>query len=114
MDQKKKVFSSPARAYRKSSSLASALIPVPWAEPASQVKPTSIALRPGRSGNGHGRGLQYAVAPTWGDGHHTGFYTFTTLREMCPCDECTAERAATGRPSLGSAAHASHEVGGTR
>ena len=57
---------------------------------------------------------QYAVAPTWGDGHHTGFYTFTTLRAMCPCDECTASRVAAGTPTLGSASHASHEVGGTR
>ena len=23
----------------------------------------------------------YAVAPTWADGHHTGFYTFGRLRE---------------------------------
>jgi len=22
----------------------------------------------------------YAIAPTWGDGHDTGFYTFDTLR----------------------------------
>ena len=40
---------------------------------------------------------QYAVAPTWGDGHHTGFYTFTALREMCPCAECTGKRI--GRPA---------------
>src|SRR6478672_12056324 len=29
---------------------------------------------------------QYAVAPTWGDGHHTGYYTFAMLREQCPCE----------------------------
>jgi DUF971 family protein len=40
----------------------------------------------------------YAVAPTWGDGHHTGFYTFTSLRTHCPCPECTAARAAAGHP----------------
>ena len=57
---------------------------------------------------------QYAVAPTWGDGHHTGFYTFTSLREMCPCAQCTADRAATGTPTLGAANHAGHETGGTR
>jgi DUF971 family protein len=56
---------------------------------------------------------QYAVAPTWGDGHHTGFYTFTTLREMCPCAECTASRLADGRPTLGTAGHASHDPGGS-
>ncbi len=35
---------------------------------------------------------QYAVAPTWGDGHQTGYYTFDALREHCPCPECTARR----------------------
>ncbi len=39
---------------------------------------------------------QYALQPTWGDGHHTGFYTFTRLREDCPCPEDTAQRAAAG------------------
>ena len=36
----------------------------------------------------------YAIAPTWGDGHHTGYYTFTLLRDRCPCPECAARRAA--------------------
>jgi DUF971 family protein len=36
----------------------------------------------------------YAVAPTWGDGHHTGYYPFSLLRERCPCAECSAGRAA--------------------
>lgn len=34
----------------------------------------------------------YAVAPTWGDGHATGFYTFALLRERCPCPACAAAR----------------------
>jgi DUF971 family protein len=34
----------------------------------------------------------YAIAPTWGDGHHTGYYTFTMLRDRCPCETCTARR----------------------
>ena len=38
---------------------------------------------------------QYAVAPTWGDGHGTGFYTFGMLRERCPCLECHRRRGAT-------------------
>ena len=46
---------------------------------------------------------QYAVAPTWADGHHTGFYTFQRLREECPCAEDTAKRAA--EP------HARHRLG---
>jgi DUF971 family protein len=35
----------------------------------------------------------YAVAPSWGDGHHTGYYTFALLRDRCPCAICEAERA---------------------
>ena len=35
---------------------------------------------------------QYALAPTWGDGHDTGYYTFEFLRRDCPCAECTADR----------------------
>jgi DUF971 family protein len=37
---------------------------------------------------------QYAVAPTWADGHHTGYYTFQRLREACPCPEDEARRTA--------------------
>jgi len=37
---------------------------------------------------------QYAIAPTWADGHDTGYYTFEALRAHCPCDECTARRGA--------------------
>jgi DUF971 family protein len=29
----------------------------------------------------------YALAPTWADGHDTGFYTFEMLRAKCPCGE---------------------------
>jgi DUF971 family protein len=43
---------------------------------------------------------QYALAPTWADGHHTGYYTFSLLREACPCEEDAARRAA--------APHATH------
>jgi DUF971 family protein len=34
----------------------------------------------------------YAIQPTWGDGHATGFYTFLHLRDLCPCDEDTRRR----------------------
>ena len=34
----------------------------------------------------------YAIAPTWADGHDTGYYTFESLRELCPCEECLARR----------------------
>ena len=46
---------------------------------------------------------QYAVQPTWADGHHTGYYTFQRLREECPCPEDTAKRAA--------APHERHRLG---
>jgi DUF971 family protein len=35
----------------------------------------------------------YAVAPSWGDGHGTGYYTFALLRDHCPCPICEIERA---------------------
>lgn len=54
---------------------------------------------------------QYAVAPTWGDGHHTGYYTFAVLRDMCPCEGCTARRTAQGRSSIGRRDHAAHTGG---
>lgn len=34
----------------------------------------------------------YALAPTWGDGHHSGFYPFRLLRDRCPCGSCGADR----------------------
>jgi len=41
---------------------------------------------------------QYAVTITWSDGHNTGIFNFRDLRANCPCDECTALRAAGKRP----------------
>jgi DUF971 family protein len=35
----------------------------------------------------------YALAPTWADGHHTGYYPFALLRERCSCPEDTRRRA---------------------
>jgi len=32
---------------------------------------------------------RYAVQFQWSDGHSTGIYSFQTLKEMCPCPECT-------------------------
>lgn len=31
---------------------------------------------------------RYALSPTWADGHHTGIYTWRSLRSMCPCEAC--------------------------
>jgi DUF971 family protein len=53
----------------------------------------------------------YAVAPAWGDGHHTGYYTFTALREHCPCPADTARRdvgRATRSGHLAAGPHESH------
>jgi DUF971 family protein len=36
----------------------------------------------------------YAIAPTWADGHHTGYYPFVLLRDRCGCETCRTERAA--------------------
>ena len=46
---------------------------------------------------------QYAIQPTWADGHHTGYYTFARLRSECPCAEDEAQRRA--------APHARHRLG---
>ncbi len=46
---------------------------------------------------------EYAIAPTWADGHHTGYYTFDRLRSECPCPEDEARRRE--RP------HARHQLG---
>lgn len=34
----------------------------------------------------------YALAPTWQDGHNTGLYTFRLLRQLCPCASCGGEK----------------------
>ena len=34
----------------------------------------------------------YALAPTWADGHHTGYYPFVLLRDRCSCSECSTRR----------------------
>lgn len=47
---------------------------------------------------------QYAIQPTWADGHHTGYYTFVRLREDCPCTEDEAKRSS-HRSAHGSAPH---------
>ena len=43
----------------------------------------------------------YAVSPHWGDGHSTGFYSFTLLRDRCPCPVCTARRERGAAPAGG-------------
>jgi DUF971 family protein len=33
----------------------------------------------------------YALRLSWGDGHSTGIYSFTYLRQLCACPICNAE-----------------------
>lgn len=30
----------------------------------------------------------YAISIQWSDGHDTGIYPFSSLREICPCPNC--------------------------
>ena len=39
---------------------------------------------------------RYGLTPVWGDGHHTGIYTYERLRATCECDECRASRGVAG------------------
>jgi DUF971 family protein len=34
----------------------------------------------------------YALSPTWTDGHNTGIYSFRLLRRLCPCAQCGGEK----------------------
>ena len=34
----------------------------------------------------------YAIRIFWNDGHSTGIYSFDHLRNICPCQECSAKR----------------------
>jgi DUF971 family protein len=43
----------------------------------------------------------YAIQPIWGDGHSTGYYSFTNLRDRCPCESCAARRAHEGEGGPG-------------
>lgn len=33
----------------------------------------------------------YALCAFWADGHRTGYYSFTLLRDRCPCERCLSE-----------------------
>lgn len=37
---------------------------------------------------------KYALKFSWNDKHDLGIYSWFHLREVCPCAECTARRAA--------------------
>lgn len=50
----------------------------------------------------------YAIAPTWGDGHHTGYYSYGLLRDRCPCPDCIDRRRSTGGPAETGTHHEEH------
>ena len=50
----------------------------------------------------------YAVAPSWADGHHTGYYTFQALRDNCPCPECASRRVPRTDAPLPAGDHVAH------
>ncbi len=37
---------------------------------------------------------KYAIKFKWNDGHELGLYSWQFLRDVCPCEECRAARAA--------------------
>src|SRR5260370_22176713 len=41
---------------------------------------------------------KYAIRFKWNDGHDLGIYSWQLLREVCPCRECEATRAASSIP----------------
>jgi DUF971 family protein len=41
---------------------------------------------------------RYGLTPVWGDGHHTGIYTYERLRGTCECAECRAVRGTRPAP----------------
>ncbi len=52
---------------------------------------------------------QYAIEPTWADGHRLGYYTFEMLRDFCDCAECGAGRTGTEASSARSSLHRREE-----
>ena len=63
---------------------------VSFHKPARSVTP--VAIEP--VGN-------YGIAFQWSDGHATGIYRFEFLRQICPCDDCAADRKRLGRSERG-------------
>ena len=53
----------------------------------------------------------YAIAPTWGDGHHTGYYTYTLLARPVSLSRghCASRRPTTGRIRSASATRSTHD-----
>ena len=59
-----------------------------WTGPKPVYRPESFQLlRIDRVGN-------YALQPSWADGHDYGIWPYEKLRANCACDECRAKNAA--------------------
>jgi ATP-binding protein involved in chromosome partitioning len=56
----------------------------------ADIRPVSVALVG-----------TYGLRVHWSDGHGTGIYTFERLLAACPCESCSAARAAAGRGGAG-------------
>jgi DUF971 family protein len=39
---------------------------------------------------------RYALNFVWSDGHDTGIYTYSLLRELCPCEACRGQAPGAG------------------
>ena len=63
--------------------------PAPKKTAAAGLPLFTTALRPERA-EVLGR---YALQIFWNDGHSTGIYAFSYLRDLCPCEECEAARS---------------------
>jgi DUF971 family protein len=68
----------------------------PTAKPAVQSNVLPIYEKPLKPEKAEVVG-RYAVSITWSDGHSTGIYSFSYLRELCPCAECRKQSAVGGR-----------------
>lgn len=42
---------------------------------------------------------RYALHFAWSDGHESGIYTYTLLRDLCPCPACRSQAVSTGPES---------------
>jgi DUF971 family protein len=55
---------------------------------ANRIWPGSAAYRPDRME----RVGRYAVSFRWGDGHESGIYSWSVLRDLCDCLQCRLDR----------------------
>ena len=39
--------------------------------------------------------VAFEALTRWADGHDTGIYSYDTLRQLCPCEQCQPARVET-------------------